>query len=118
MKNLSQIETREDFFFTVAPECFQIYPSSGSEEKTFEVFFMDALGWLFSIQWFDIHQQVEKIGPAVRTTPRLFDPFETTDLRLYSHLDGSPPIRQTSQQLLAQNSNYMAYQHEQPSNVS
>ena len=56
------------------------------------MFFTDALGWFFSIQWFDVHQLVEKPGPAVRATPRLFDPFETTDLRLYSHLDG-PPIK-------------------------
>ena len=51
----------------------------------------DALGWFFSIQFFDVHQQVGKPGPAVRAVPRLFDPFDSTDLRLYSHLDG-PPI--------------------------
>ena len=56
------------------------------------MFFTDALGFFFSIQnRFDVHQQVGKPGPAVRAVPRLFDPFDSTDLRLYSHLDG-PPI--------------------------
>ena len=118
MKNLSQIETREDFLQLPQNLNFFRFTQAVAWKRRPLRFFMDALGWLFSIQWFDIHQQVEKIGPAVRTTPRLFDPFETTDLRLYSHLDGPPPIRQTSQQLLAQNCNYMTFQHEQRSNVS
>ena len=46
---------------------------------------------VFSIQFFDVHQQVGKLGPAERAVTRLFDPFDSTDLRLYSHLDG-PPI--------------------------
>ena len=59
--------------------------------KTFDVFYRCFRFRSFSIQWFDVHLRVESSGPAVRATPRLFDPFETTDLRLYSHLDG-PPI--------------------------
>ena len=68
------------------------YASSDLEEKTFDVFYRCFRFRFFSIQWFDVHQLVEKPGPAVRATPRLFDPFETTDLHLYSHLDG-PPIK-------------------------